>query len=150
MPASNSAREKNIVMESKIMIDINYASREPQIVINEKSSDDPRDKLVSMFTGQAMPGVRDGYCRIERYPSSDGTTQIVITPLHPLDAIGHIPIIAQFAKENATCDTSSVANRIQKIIGELTSNSKNIINELASEIKVPTLGEELNENLTTK
>lgn len=137
-------------MESKIMIDINYASREPQIVINEKSSDDPRDKLVSMFTGHAMPGVRDGYCRIERYPSSDGTTQIVITPLHPLDAIGHIPIIAQLAKENATCDTSSVANRIQKIIGELTSNSKNIIYELASEIKVPTFGEELNENLTTK
>lgn len=137
-------------MESKIMIDINYASREPQIVINEKSSDDPRDKLVAMFTGQAMPGVRDGYCRIERYPNSDGSTQIVITPLHPLDAIGHIPLIAQFAKENATCDTSSVAHRIQKMISELASNSKKIVDELASDIKVPTLGEELNEDLKAK
>lgn len=87
------------------MIDINYSSREPQIVIHQKESDDPRDKLISMFIGEAMPGVRDGYCRIERYP---GTEMIVITPLHPVDAIRHIPAIANYAEENASCDTSQV------------------------------------------
>lgn len=110
---SNSARQKKIVMESKIMIDINYASRDPQIVIHQKESDDPRDKLVSMLTGHAMPGVRDGYCRIERYP---GTEMIVITPLHPVDAIKHIPTIAKFAEENAACDTSEVPARLREII----------------------------------
>lgn len=102
-------------MESKILIDINYASREPQIVISQNDSDDPRDKLVSMFTGQAMPGVRDGYCRIERYSEGNGT-KVVITPVHPVDFIKHIPIIAKFAEENASCDTSGVPVELRKII----------------------------------
>jgi hypothetical protein len=110
---SNSARQKLNIMESKILIDINYASREPQIVIHVKESDDPRDKLISMFTGQAMPGVRDGYCRIERYPNQD---MVVITPVHPVDLIKHIPTIAKFAEENAASDTSSVPDKLREII----------------------------------
>jgi hypothetical protein len=98
-------------MESKIMIDINYASREPQIVISQNDSDDPRDKLVSMFTGQAMPGVSDGYCRIERYPEGNGT-KVVITPVHPVDMIKHIPTIAKFAEENAPSDVSAELRKI--------------------------------------
>jgi hypothetical protein len=103
-------------MESKIMIDINYASRDPQIVIQQKESDDPRDKLVSMFTGHSMPGVRDGYCRIERYPEINGDAKVVITPVHPVELINHIPLIAKFAEENAASDTSEVPKRYRKII----------------------------------
>ena len=98
------------------MIDINYASRDPQIVIQQKESDDPRDKLISMFTGQSMPGVRDGYCRIERYAEVNGEVKVVITPVHPVELINHIPLIAKFAEENAACDTSGVAERYLKII----------------------------------
>ena len=113
--ATNSGRQKLNIMESKILIDINYASREPQIVISQSDSDDPRDKLVSMFAGQAMPGVRDGYCKIERYAEGNGT-KIVITPVHPVDLIKHIPTIAKFAEENAASDTSSVPAELKKII----------------------------------
>lgn len=116
-PVSNSARDKINIMESKILIDINYASREPQIVIQQGESDDPRDKLVSMFTGHAMPGVREGYCRIERYPEMHGT-KVVITPVHPVDLIKHIPTISKFAEENAACDTSGVPVELRKIIEE--------------------------------
>ena len=100
-------------MESKILIDINYSSRDPQIVITQKDSDDPRDKLISMFTGHSMPGVRDGYCRIERMPS-DGV--VIITPVHPVDMIKHIPLIAEFAEENATCDTSEMPKKYLEIL----------------------------------
>src|ERR1700677_694150 len=100
-------------MESNIMIDINYASRDPQIIILQKDSNDPRDKLVSMFTGHSMPGVRDGYCQIERYA---GDEKVVITPVHPVDLINHIPTIAKFAEENVSCDTSGVPEKYRKII----------------------------------
>jgi hypothetical protein len=103
-------------MESKIMIDINYASRDPQIVIHQKDSDDPRDKLVSMFTGHSMPGVRDGYCRIERMPNDNGGTEVVITPIWPTDLIKHIPLIAKFAHENPASDTAGVPSEYRKII----------------------------------
>lgn len=103
-------------MESKIMIDINYASRDPQIVIHFKESDDPRDKLVSMLTGHAMPGVRDGYCRIERYPGPKDAEIAVITPVHPTALIQHIPMIVNAAENNATCDTSGVAETYRSII----------------------------------
>lgn len=103
-------------MESKILIDINYASHDPQIVIKQQDSDDPRDKLISMFTGQSMPGVRDGYCRIERMPNVTGGSEVIITPVHPLDMIDHIPTIAKLAEENATCDTSRVPARYREII----------------------------------
>lgn len=90
-------------MESKIFIDINYASREPQIAIIPVDTDDPRDKLVSMFTGHAMPGVKDGFCRIERV---DG--RIIITPIHPLDILKYIPIMRDLAELNPAIDTSGM------------------------------------------
>lgn len=102
-------------MESKIMIDINYASRSPQIVIRYKDSDDPRDKLVSMLTGEAMPGVRDGYCRIERYPGPNEEIA-VITPIHPVEAIKHIPTIALLAESNGSIDTTQVSVEYRRII----------------------------------
>lgn len=105
-------------MESKIFIDINYSSRDPQIVIHSKESDDPRDKLVSMLTGHSMPGVRDGYCRIERYPgpAKEGVDIAVITPVHPIELIKHIPEIARLALNNASCDTSKVPETYREII----------------------------------
>lgn len=99
------------------MIDINYASRDPQIVIHQSDGDDPRDKLISMFTGEAMPGVRDGYCRIERYPNDEKTgTVVVITPIHPVEMIKHIPLIIQYASENAASDTAAVPETLLAII----------------------------------
>jgi hypothetical protein len=103
-------------MESKILIDINYASREPQIVIHQKDSDDPRDKLVSMFTGGSMPGVRDGYCRIERYPEMNGDAKVVITPVHPEELVNHIPTIAKLAEENNSYNTAEVFGKYLRII----------------------------------
>lgn len=104
-------------MESKIFIDINYASRLPQIVINYRMSEDPRDKLVAMLTGEAMPGVRDGYCRIERYPGPAPIDEIaVITPVHPVELIKYIPLIAELAEGNASCDTSKVPEIYRGII----------------------------------
>jgi hypothetical protein len=103
-------------MESKIMIDINYASREPQVVISQRDSEDPRDKLISMFTGGSMPGVREGYCRIERYSELNVESKVVITPVHPVDLIDHIPLIAKFAEENVSCDTSEVPGKYRKVI----------------------------------
>lgn len=105
-------------MESKIFIDINYASRDPQIVIHSKESDDPRDKLVSMLTGHSMPGVRDGYCRIERYPGTakEGVEIAVITPVHPVDLIKHIPQIAELAESNKAHDTSEVPGILRRVI----------------------------------
>lgn len=110
---SNSARDKFIIMESKIFIDINYSSREPQIVIHAKDSDDPRDKLVSMLTGQAMPGIRDGFCRIERY-ANEG--MIVITPVSPVDMIKFIPQIAETAETCKVIDTSDVPQQYREIL----------------------------------
>lgn len=98
------------------MIDINYASRDPQIVIRQKESDDPRDKLVSMFTGQSMPGVRDGYCKIERFAETNGETNVTITPVHPVDLIKHIPTIALLAESNGSIDTRAVPETYRGII----------------------------------
>lgn len=98
------------------MIDISYASREPQILIKQQDSDDPRDKLISMLSGQAMPGVRDGYCKIERVPSVTGGSEVVITPIHPIDMIAHIPAIAIAAEMNPACDTSGVPKHYREII----------------------------------
>lgn len=95
-------------MESKILIDISYSTREPQILINHVDSDDPRDKLISMFTGQAMPGVRDGYCRIERSHTGTAGERIAIMPLDPLEVVKHIPTIKQNALENAVIDKSGI------------------------------------------
>jgi len=104
-------------MESKIMISIDYASRQPQVRILYKDSDDPRDTLVSMFIGQSMPGVSDGYCRIERYAGQEGDARIiVITPIHPTEMINHIPAIAKYAHENAASDTSEIPQRYRKIL----------------------------------
>lgn len=94
-------------MESKILIDINYSSRDPQILIQYKESEDPRDKLIAMLTGHAMPGVQDGYCRIERSHSHGGTDFIVITPLSPEDALKHIPSIKRFALESNVVDKAT-------------------------------------------
>lgn len=110
-------------MESKIFIDINYASRDPQIVIHSKESDDPRDKLVSMLTGHSMPGVRDGYCRIERYPgpAKEGSEIAVITPIHPTEAIKHIPQIVELATNNNTYSRDEVKAKYKEIlIAEIT------------------------------
>lgn len=115
---SNSARDKFIIMESKIFIDINYASRSPQIVIRQKDSEDPRDKITSMFINESMPGVRDGYCRIERYADDPATYVAIITPVHPVDMINHIQTIAKFAHENAAVDTSKVPEQYRQIIKE--------------------------------
>lgn len=102
-------------MESKIVIDINYASRSPQIIIHKKESDDARDKLLAMFTGDSMPGVRDGYCRIERY--TEGLYEVVtITPVHPTEMIKHIPGIAKLAEENVFSDTSDVLSQYVEIL----------------------------------
>lgn len=102
-------------MESKILIDINYSTREPQILIRHiADSEDPRDKLISMLTGQAMPGVNDGYCRIERCPSSGNAVTILITPLDPGEAIKHIPMIKQNARQNACIDTNGFNQRIEE------------------------------------
>ena len=103
-------------MESKIFIDINYASRLPQIVIHHKESDDPRDKLISMLTGDAMPGVRDGYCRIERYPVKGELEISVITPVHPVELVNHIPMIAKAAEDNLAYDTSGMSETYRSII----------------------------------
>lgn len=103
-------------MQSKIWIDINYLSRTPQIMVDYKESNDPRDKLISMLTGEAMPGVRDGYCRIERYTELNGETKVVITPIHPVDLIKHIPTIALLAESNAACDTSAVPDILRTVI----------------------------------
>lgn len=114
---SNSAPDKTHIMESKIMININYASRDPEVKILYKDSDDPRDVLVSMLTGHAMPGVNDGYCRIERYAGNNEAAQtIIITPVNPVDMIKHIPIIAQYAHENAAVDTAKVSEQYRAII----------------------------------
>ena len=83
-------------MESKIFIDINYASRSPQIVIRQKDSEDPRDRLVGMLLGEAMPGVADGFCHIERYSEQPGTYVAIITPVGPVDMVKYIPQIAEF------------------------------------------------------
>lgn len=120
MPVSNSARDKLNIMESKILIDINYASREPQVIIQHKESDDPRDKLIAMFAGQAMPGVRDGYCRIERSHSAKDTDFITITPLDPIEAVKHVKAIKRLALENACIDTAGVKEMIEK--QELSEN----------------------------
>lgn len=104
-------------MESKIFIDINYASRDPQIVIHSKESDDPRDKLVSMLTGHSMPGVSDGYCRIERYPGGkDGAEIAVITPINPAKLVQCIPMIVNAAENNAAIDTSGVSETWRSIV----------------------------------
>jgi len=104
-------------MESKIFIDINYASRTPQIVVHRGGeSDDPRDKLIDMLLGEAMPGVSAGYCLIERYAERDGKTVSVITPVHPTEMISHIPLIAQYAHENKAVDTAKVPKRYEEII----------------------------------
>lgn len=103
-------------MESKILIDINYASRSPQILIKHKDSEDPRDKLISMFTGESMPGVSDGYCRIERYPKVDGEDSTVITPIHPVDMIKHLSAIVQLAHDNPVVDTAGVKERYMSFV----------------------------------
>lgn len=105
-------------MESKILIDVNYASKMPQIAIHHvEESEDPRDKLIAMLLGESMPGTSDGYCRIERYPGKKGNAWVsIITPIHPVDMINHIPTIAQFAEENAACDTSGVPAKLKQII----------------------------------
>lgn len=101
-------------MESKIFIDINYASRDPQIVIQRgHDSDDPRDKLITMLVGQAMPGVRDGYCRIERSERNEKVEIAIITPLDPGEAIKHIPAIKEFALSSAVCDTAGYKERVE-------------------------------------
>jgi hypothetical protein len=101
-------------MESNILIDINYATRDPQIVLKYRDSDDPRDKLISMFAGQAMPGVRDGYCRIERSHSQKDIDFIVITPLDPGEAIKHIAAIKKFAINSACINTTGFKERIER------------------------------------
>lgn len=103
-------------MESKILIDINYSTREPQIVIQHAGGlgDDPRDKLISMLCGQSMPGARDGYCRIERSHSERGIDFIVITPLDPFEAVKHIPEIKRAARENVVIETNGFNQRIEE------------------------------------
>lgn len=106
-------------MESKILIDVCYSTRQPQILIQSKQSDDPRDKLVSMFTGEAMPGVRDGYCRIERTHSNHDIDHIQITPLDPIEAVKHIKAIVRLALENNAIDTTGVRELISKILKDI-------------------------------
>lgn len=101
-------------MESNILIDISYSTREPQIVIKCRESDDPRDKLITMFAGQAMPGVRDGYCRIERSHSQKDVDFIVIVPLDPGEAVKHIPSIRDGALSNAAICRDGFKERIEK------------------------------------
>ena len=103
-------------MESKIFIDINYSTRSPQITIRQRDSEDTRDKLVAMLVGEAMPGVSDGYCRIERYSDQPGTSVAIITPVHPVDMIKHILTIAKLAHDNAAVDTSGVPDAYRAII----------------------------------
>lgn len=105
-------------MESKILIDVSYSTRQPQILIQHKYSDDPRDKLVAMFTGEAMPGVRDGYCRIERTHSNHDIDHIQITPLDPIEAVKHIKAIVRLALENNAIDTSDVRELITNVFKE--------------------------------
>lgn len=101
-------------MESKLLIDINYASRDPQIVIQYKESSDPRDKLLAMLSGQAMPGVLDGYCTIERFATENGFEAVIITPLHPGDTIKRIPLIKKLALENLCVDTDGYKETIER------------------------------------
>lgn len=63
-----------------------------------------------------MPGVRDGYCRIERYADDLDTYVAVITPVGPVHMIDHIPTIAKLAEENAAVDTSKVPERYRKVL----------------------------------
>lgn len=121
-------------MESKIFIDINYASRAPQIVIRQKDSEDPRDKLIAMLLGEGMPGVSDGYCRIERYSDQQGTCVAVITAISPIDMIKHIPTIAELAHKNAACDMSGVPDTYRSIIEDEYQKLKDrrMMNSLAT------------------
>lgn len=95
-------------MESKILIDISYSTREPMIVIQHTFSDDPRDKLINMLIGQAMPGAQNGYCRITRTHSDKGAEYIEIVPLDPIDVIRHIPQIVELAISNSCIDTTEI------------------------------------------
>jgi len=108
-------------MESKIFVDIDYATRDPRIKIYYKDSEDCRDKLISMITGQSMPGSSDGFCRIERYPNSSATDHgcdgvIVITPVGPVEMIGFITQIRDYAFDNFCIDTSGGRETYKKII----------------------------------
>lgn len=124
-------------MESKIFIDVNYATRSPQITMNQKDSDDPRDKLIAMLLGEAMPGVRDGYCRIERYSDQNGVVVAVITPVGPIEMLKYIPDIIRQAEENACIDKADVP----KILLALFESHRDRL------LAVPTLGESLNDDL---
>ena len=88
----------------------------PQVKIQYKSSDDPRDTLIAMLTGESMPGVRDGYCRIERYPGENGFETAVITPIDPVEMVKHIPLIGEYAFNSPVRDTAEVPSRYFKII----------------------------------
>lgn len=128
-------------MESKIFIDIHYASRSPQITIIQKDSDDPRDKLIAMLLGEAMPGIKDGYCQIERYSELNGNTVAVITPINPIDMLKHLSAIIAHAEENACIDKVNVP----EILLAFFETHRHRLP--AVPVKIPTLGEELNETL---
>lgn len=154
-------------MESKILIDINYSTREPQILIHHvQRSDDPRDKLITMLVGQAMPGVRDGYCRIERSQANDKFEVVVITPLDPGEAVKHIPLIKEQAIQNECTDTGGVKEKVYgqdlEAVNVLCKNNlppdvlakwrevRQILKQTLLKQYPQSLGAELNDNLLEK
>jgi len=104
-------------MESKLFIDINSATRTPQIKILRKHSDDSRDTLVGIFAGQAMPGTNDGFCRIERYPGREQEAEIImITPVSPVEMVKCIRDIRELMEKNIYTDTPDALETYKKII----------------------------------
>lgn len=98
---SNSARHKLNKMESKIFIDIS-TNRQERILIQQKHTEDVRDKLLAMFLQTALPDggswkIRDGYCRLSIL-GDDQYFSAEIVPIHPTDAPGHIEIMSRNAE----------------------------------------------------
>lgn len=89
-----------------------------------------------------MPGVRDGYCRIERFPGVKDTEISVITPVHPVDMISHIPAIAELAQDNGAIDTSKAPGAYRTIIeGEYNRLGIGGVRKADDEIQYDTLWE---------
>ena len=71
-----------------------------------------------MLAGQAMPGVRDGYCRIERSHSDKDIDYIVITPLDPGAVLKNIPSMVRLALDNKVIDTADFSPLAAKKLNE--------------------------------
>jgi hypothetical protein len=86
---------KHTNMKSRITIEVDFDNGQPYIkVINDKTSDDVRDKLISFF--QERLGYTSSWCKIV-YPgyASSGPTQFRIEPIRPHQLKGELEAMSE-------------------------------------------------------